>query len=117
MVAPLAEDPGVAREQMRLALFKAYDYGKGDMVDAVFKAIDKAVEAAEKQNDELRKHLAWMAQTMHQAYHQDVPTTWKECRRDVCASTRHILERAGQTAVLRPSDDGTDSGSGDLSGT
>lgn len=112
-----AEDPKVAVEQTRLMLFKMYDLGKKAMVDAVFQALEKATETDQKLIAELRKHLAWMAQTMHQAYHQDIPTTWKECPRDVCASTRHVLEESAQTVVLRPSSDGSDSGSGDLAGT
>lgn len=30
--------------------------------------------------------IRWMAQTVHQGYHQDQPGTWETCPRDICAS-------------------------------
>lgn len=37
------------------------------------------------------KHIVWMAQTVHQAYHQDIPGNWMSCPRDICGSTRYFL--------------------------
>lgn len=37
------------------------------------------------------KFIAWMAQTVHQAYHQDHPGTWDECCKDICSSARCYL--------------------------
>ena len=113
---PLAIDPAVAVEQMRLTLFQAYDAGKKELVDVVFQCLEKSNEATMELVVELRKHLAWMAQTMHQAYHQDIPTTWETCPRDVCASTKHILDESAPTVVLRPSSDGNDPSPGVLPG-
>lgn len=33
------------------------------------------------------EHMRWMAQTIHQAYHQDQGRVWQLCPRDVCKST------------------------------
>jgi hypothetical protein len=33
------------------------------------------------------QHIAWMAQTLHQAYHMEEPGTWQECPKDICIST------------------------------
>jgi hypothetical protein len=48
---------------------------------------------------ELAEHIAWAAQTVHQAYHHgltgknvDLDTvTWQECPRDICLSARSVL--------------------------
>ena len=37
---------------------------------------------------EAMQHIKWMAQTVHQAYHQDKPGTWEDCPRAICASTK-----------------------------
>lgn len=39
-----------------------------------------------------RDMIRWTAQTVHQAYHQDVPGTWETCSRDICASAKKHLE-------------------------
>ena len=43
--------------------------------------------------------LRWVAQTVHQAYHQEVSGTWETCPRDVCASIRNKLD---ESAALSP---------------
>lgn len=35
--------------------------------------------------------LRAIAQIVHQAYHQDLPGTWRECSRGVCGSIRQYL--------------------------
>ena len=42
--------------------------------------------------DGFKKHIHWMAETVHQAYHQDQPKTWRECPRDICSSTVRFME-------------------------
>ena len=36
--------------------------------------------------------IKWMAQTIHQAYHEDEDSTWETCNKDICASTRKWIE-------------------------
>lgn len=43
------------------------------------------------QIEQQEKHITWMAQTIHQAYHQDQPGTWRDCPKNLCASTRTEL--------------------------
>lgn len=55
----------------------------------VVRAIPKSASTKE---DDLRKSIAWMAQTIHQAYHDDVGGTWEGCPRNTCT---HAAELTG----------------------
>lgn len=49
-----------------------------------------------EQIDRYRKHIRWMAQTFHNAYHRDQGgVTWRECSLSGCASTRYELVAIG----------------------
>lgn len=39
--------------------------------------------------------VAWMAQTVHQAYHTDHDGTWETCPKDLCASARLWMKETG----------------------
>lgn len=44
----------------------------------------------------LLAHVRWMANLVHQAYHHDHPGRWsQECKKDICASTAHVLRELG----------------------
>jgi hypothetical protein len=45
------------------------------------------------ERSQLCKHAAWMAQTIHQAYHTDATGTFNECPKDVCDSTTRFLDK------------------------
>ncbi len=60
----------------------------------------------------LRAHVRWMAQTVHQAYHDD-PDTWDgSCPKDICASTRRFLADLDEPTPVypRPAPDLLDTG-------
>ena len=40
---------------------------------------------------EYRESMRWMAQTIHQAYHQDVGGTWQGCQRNTCTHAAEVL--------------------------
>jgi hypothetical protein len=50
--------------------------------------------------DNALRHIAWMAQTLHQAYHQDIPGTWHDCPRDICASTTMFLSLPNKKEMI-----------------
>ncbi len=59
----------------------------------------------------LAAHIVWMANTVHQAYHQTNPSdpfgapsslTWQECTKGTCGSIEHILAQAGYDKALQP---------------
>jgi len=47
-------------------------------------------------NDPSLDFVAWLAQTVHQAYHTDHEGTWHTCPKDICASTRAWIAEAGE---------------------
>ncbi len=47
------------------------------------------------------KQVCWLAQTVHQAYHQDISGTWETCPRDVCKSSQQFLQPTN-AEVLEP---------------
>lgn len=54
----------------------------------------------------LATHIVWMANTIHQAYHQDPygaeSLSWQECQKGTCGSIEHILANAGYDKALNP---------------
>lgn len=48
------------------------------------------------------KNLCWMAERVHQSYHQDQLGTWRECPQGVCGSMEHMLAQVGFDKHLKP---------------
>lgn len=48
---------------------------------------------------DLLETIHWMAQTFHQAHHQDHAGTWKECPKNTCNAARQATEKAESTKV------------------
>jgi len=53
------------------------------------------------------KNMCWIAQTVHQAHHQDVagetsPANWRDCSRGACRSMESMLGQVGFDKNLRP---------------
>ena len=46
--------------------------------------------------DFLRGQVEHMANTTHQAYHQDQPGSWRECPRPLCADAKITIEKSNQ---------------------
>lgn len=40
--------------------------------------------------------IRWMAQTIHQAYHKEIPGTFLECPRNTCDAARQSIEKVRQ---------------------
>lgn len=53
--------------------------------------VAEVISAGGTQMRVYEEHIAWTAQTVHQAYHQDIDEPWERCPRDVCASTMHVM--------------------------
>lgn len=53
------------------------------------------------------EHIAWTADVVHQAHHQDLGGEWRECPRDTCASSARKLAdlRAALAEEVRPIQD------------
>ena len=41
------------------------------------------------------EHIAWVAQLVHQAHHDEDAGAWVECKASVCVRTRVVLEELG----------------------
>jgi hypothetical protein len=38
--------------------------------------------------------IRWMAQTIHQAYHREIPGTFLECTRNTCDAAKQAIQKA-----------------------
>lgn len=69
--------------------------GKSDVHWSVSSSLNCRDCRNKKFHEQLKAHqdyIRWVAQTIHQAYHQDQPGGWEVCPKDICASTvRHLL--------------------------
>jgi hypothetical protein len=43
---------------------------------------------------ELLETIRWMAQTIHQAHHQEHPGTFMDCQKNTCDAARQMIEKA-----------------------
>ncbi len=83
------------REQVR-RLTSERDEARED-----YQAAERIV-ALEDQVRRLREALEGEAQIVHQAYHQDLDETWRECPRGVCANVRAVLAEVAEPGAPAP---------------
>lgn len=67
------------------------------MMDAL--EMVKITERAAIAGSKLLEHVNWMAQTVHQAYHQEHPGHWMACPKDICRSTAKKLADVAEGVV------------------
>lgn len=76
----------------QLALDSIREAGLKVSVESMLRHVAELAGTDMAKIDALKNHIVWMAQTTHQAHHQDIAGTWHDdCPRDVCASTRAVM--------------------------
>ncbi len=64
-------------------------------VDELVQLRELQIKRLKQVEAELRRHIQWCAQTVHNAHHQDQhDRTWELCTHGFCQSARRVLEES-----------------------